>query len=382
MQNCFILFVSIFCIVCINLQAEIEQKPIPLGDFTSSPVVLEISDVPEGATVAYFVRHVDDRKLTAWEPVHPDLRQSATRMIYPATHGERYQFRSVISTKDEPGMITISDFEGAGDHLVIGFESTLQLFKSDYYIYTQGQAQGTRCLGIRVLNKEEVEATDDDVAGFFMNSRLPTVEWDPYRYLEMYVWSDFPEPFTLMMHGEKEPHLMPLKQFSQTGDQPKQWHYIQVDMDTVFPEVDERGYMRACVITHPIKGWNQGEQYEFRIDAIRLWKDSAFVETEIDSSVPSQPTGLTHTHKGLHIEWNWQPANDVESGVAGYSYSWSRSSRDEPADEVLVTEPKVSIPFQKPPVYSDYHFKVKAQNHAGEWSTIAHEKVNYNPQNY
>jgi hypothetical protein len=48
----------------------------------------------------------------------------------------------------------------------------------------------------------------------------------------------------------------------------------------------------------------------------------------------------------------------------------------------MVTAPEVTFPFQKPPNYSDYHFKVKAQNKAGLWSTVAHETVNYNPQKY
>lgn len=382
MQKRCAVFVFTLVVFCFAIQAEIKQKTVPLNKYSPSPVVLDIADVPEGATVDYYVKHVVENQLTAWEPVHPDFRQSATRMVFPATGGERFQFRSVLSTYEDPGMVMITDFERSAQHLLIGFESTLKLFRSDYFVYKEGHIQGTYGLGIRVTNKKDVEAGEDDVAGFFLNNRLPTLEWEPYKYLEFYLWSDFPEPFTLVMQGEKEPREMPLMQFSTDGDEPGKWHFIRIDLDQVFPDAKERRFMRSCAFTHPIKGWKQGEQREIRLDAIRLWKDTAYVETTIDDSPPEPPTELKHKHEGLQMEWSWQPSTDNESGIAGYSYSWSRSSRDNPPDEVMVTEPKVKFLFQRPPNYSDYHFKVKGMNQAGEWSAITHDSINYNPQNY
>lgn len=374
----------LFCMMCFSQYglAETADQIKPIGEITSSPVVLDLKEAPQDATAEYYVRYVETDRLTAWEPVRPDFRQSASKMVLPATHGEKIQIRAAVMQEDSADILTLTDFEKDGSQLVIGFESTRQIFRCDYYIYSIGHIQGKHGLGLRIKKNEDIEVNDKDLLGFTLSDRIPSRDWTNFRYLELYFWSDFPVPFTLLLQGEKELYEIALLQFSEDGEQKEQWHFIRVDLDKVFPKPAERGYMRVCAFTHPIKGLQMGNEYEVRFDALRLWKDDSYIETQIDATPPSAPVGITHQFDGRIMTWTWQPSVDDESGIVGYSYSWSKSSRDNPPDEIMTASPEITFPFSKPPVYSDYHFKVKAKNHAGVWSDTVKESLNFNPKEY
>ncbi len=357
-------------------------KMKPLGEYSPSPFALEMEHLPDEATANFFIRKVTGNKYSAWEPVHPDNRRSASLMIFPASHEYRYQIRPVVKSGTDADMVRLSDFEGTGDQLVLWFESTKQVYRCDYFIDRENKAQGNTCLTLKVRQNEEIDINEDDLLGFKLMDRVPTLDWSGYRYLELYFWSDFPHPFSLLLKGEGESYEAPLLDYALEQEGVGNWHFIRVDLNEVFETTDERSTIQMCAFSHPLEGLKKGNEYTVRFDAMRLWKDVSFEETTVDATPPKAPAELSHQIKGHEMVWTWAASSDNESGIRGYAYSWSLKSGDRPGNTVMVTEPKAVFPFKKPNRYVDYHFKVMSCNKAGVWSEVVSQTVNFNPKNY
>ena len=364
-------------------QAEPISSHIELAEWSPSNFELKCSESPacENATFTVFYREINANSTSAWQVV-PHATATKKRSIpFSGKDGQRFQFRSAATCGNDSDQVNLNSFEKFSDMtkaLLMCSSNGISLSQSfgiDPPI--EGRACGTFSFE---WSEETAKQRDNDLVGVGFTEKMPTRDWSTYRFLEFYYWSNAPQGFKLNIVSASDEFQADLGSLSQTGSISEQWHYCVLDLDQAFPHSLNRKLIQRFAITTHTNSLTPHTNYKLLLDGVRLWRTRNFVETAIDSTPPSAPSELKSEQIPGKVTWSWSPAVDEESGIEGYSYSWSTQGLHRPPEEILITEPKIEIAFQPPAFYTTYYLKVRARNRAGLWSDIAESKLSFLPR--
>ncbi|RJP29907.1 MAG: hypothetical protein C4527_10540 [Candidatus Omnitrophota bacterium] len=364
-------------------QAAIQSAIQPLSEFSPAELVLKwnLADSPADVTTTIYQRRIDNQIPSLWQPV-PSLTQiQATEAIFHATHGQCFQLRSEISSPAGNEMIVLADFDRNYDLQYIGFTNAGLPFHTRFSLNTDDPAQGIGYFGMsfRFVGTENDAIPPDAFIGLPFNSHIPLLDWSQYRFLEFNYWCDIPGDMSLYIRSASEEIKTPVLNFSETGNQPLQWHSIVVDLDQELGKPENRARIKAFGLIKGASEIDQSREHAFRLDGIRLWASRNIQTTTFDATPPTLPGKPRYELKNNRVQWTWEPAEEDLCDVVGYSFSFELDQRIDPPLQVMTDKTEFSFPFRFPVNYTIYYFKVRAQNSAGQWSDIAMERLVCNP---
>ncbi|MBI1386927.1 MAG: hypothetical protein GC154_00580 [bacterium] len=377
-------FIFFLFIAVISAHAEdVTSSIADLPEYSTPDITVYLSfDPPESDAIStLYAREALDASAMAWVPISGT---EPTRLDHPTFHagdrGDRMQFRNMAQSGGNSERVTLNDFESIDDEYKVFMNCTMNGFALEQGVVNQHQIQGSRC-GEYIYDYKirEYEAEDDDVVGIGFTSRIPLTDWSNYRYLEFFAWDDSPEGMTVNIISASASLKAPLKQFSTSGDETARWNEYVINLNAALGPPEKRKQITQFSFTTPCKALALHHSYTFRLDAVYLWKTRNIAETTIDRTPPAPVSRLEGKKAGNAVEWNWKPAQDKESGITGYAYSWTEDARVMPPHTVMTTEPKASIEFTQPARFAEFIFKVRAINGAGVGSDIASATMEFKP---
>jgi len=367
--------------ICPGLAAAASAlKPLP--EFSPPEVKLEWSaDGVMDASFTVFYRIVNEDPPGPWEAV-PDLRDTtATSGTFLASHGQRIEFRCAITSATGSEMVRLGDFDIAYDLFrvwpvcsVAGNNMRIRFDEENFF-----QGHGS-LMAAFTFEDPNTEVTEKDILGVRFTDKIPTMDWAPFRYLELYFWSDIPGGADLLIRSASAEFREPVARFIKEGKiADRQWQYVTVDLNEKLGDPGNRTQLVAVALAKNMEGLDLSREYTMRLDGVRLWKHRDSHRTTIDGTPPPEPTELEYEFQKQEIIWSWKPPQDPESGVEGYWYTFTRDPRNIIPGPVLVKSASAAIPYVKPPYYEEMYFFVAACNRAGLWSPLAQRKVAFKP---
>ena len=350
-----------------------------LSDYSPPKIELEwtVPGPVSEATCALFWDHVKSGELVVWKPVPGWIPSPATSTTFQGSHGEEYQFR--IAKTSPPGreMMTLVDYERKSDMRRFTYFGYQVGINGGFEFETENPIEGKRSMTMYFQRgkKEYKDLAPDIQIGFpYIDTEMER-DWSSFRYLEFLYWLDAPSDMNLFIRSASKEWTAPVLSFSETGDALRQWHSIVVDLDQEFGSPEERTQIKSLAFLIPEKQVDQKQGYSFKLDTLRLWASRDFYPTQIDATPPPLPRNIEYQIQNGKIEWTWDAPEEDLSEIKGYAYDFVRNRNMAMPDQILTTETQISFPFQKPPYYAVFYFRIRAQNTAGVWSDVVTKSV-------
>ena len=376
MQHILIILFIMFCQIP---QTQAEWGSAVFVDNYSSPEV-QLSwraNAPvNNATYSMYHREKVQNEPSFWKPVAGCTDTMEIKGVHHSLNSKVLQFRSSVNEAAQQECLVLGDFEQPEDLFLFNYAGKTFGFN---FLFDPETVYGERCMAISFNNaiKSTETLQADQRIGILFSNRIKTKDWSTYRYLEFAYWAESNDPIHLCIKSASQEIDLPVSTFTETPFR-QGWNQCVVDLERYLGQPYERKALQLFAFLAPGNKLDLTKTYTFKLDQICLWKTRAISETIIDPTPPTTVKNLQSKIDKDRITWTWDVAEDPESGIQGYSYTWGKNQEVTQPDIVKMNGNEIIFPIDNAEEKAIYHFMIKACNGAGQWSDAVTSSLEIN----